>query len=80
MLLLRVGKSVHRLAVVGVRANSSTAAVAKAPEKIEVFVDDQSVLVEPGTTVLQVRMSSHFSSGHWEPTGGCRGFIMCALN
>jgi len=26
----------------------------KAPEKIEVFVDDQSVLVDPGTTVLQV--------------------------
>lgn len=36
------------------RASSSAATPAKAPEKIEVFVDDQSVLVEPGTTVLQV--------------------------
>ena len=25
-----------------------------APEKVEVFVDDQRVLVDPGTTVLQV--------------------------
>lgn len=25
------------------------------PEKIEVFVDDQKLLVDPGTTVLQVR-------------------------
>ena len=25
-----------------------------APEKIEVFIDDQPVLVDPGTTVLQV--------------------------
>ena len=24
------------------------------PEKIEVFVDDQKVLVDPGTTILQV--------------------------
>ncbi|CAB4034536.1 Hypothetical predicted protein, partial [Paramuricea clavata] len=24
-----------------------------APEKIEVFVDDQKVLVDPGTTILQ---------------------------
>lgn len=28
--------------------------VAKAPEKIEVFVDGKSVMVDPGTTVLQV--------------------------
>ncbi|XP_022916675.1 NADH-ubiquinone oxidoreductase 75 kDa subunit, mitochondrial [Onthophagus taurus] len=27
--------------------------VAKPPEKIEVFIDDKSVMVEPGTTVLQ---------------------------
>lgn len=33
---------------------SSTATPAKAPEKIEVFVDDKSVMVDPGTTVLQV--------------------------
>ena len=24
------------------------------PEKVEVFVDDQKILVDPGTTVLQV--------------------------
>lgn len=35
-----------------IRATASTPA--KAPEKIEVFVDDKSVWVEPGTTVLQV--------------------------
>lgn len=29
-------------------------APAKAPEKIEVFIDDQPVMVVPGTTVLQV--------------------------
>lgn len=29
-------------------------APAKAPEKIEVFIDDQPVMVAPGTTVLQV--------------------------
>lgn len=40
--------------VLAVRASSSAATPAKAPEKIEVFVDDQSVMVEPGTTVLQV--------------------------
>lgn len=40
-----------------VRASSSAATLAKAPEKIEVFVDDQSVLVEPGTTVLQVSIA-----------------------
>ena len=27
-----------------------------APEKVEVFIDDKPVLVEPGTTVLQVIM------------------------
>lgn len=37
-----------------IRATASTPV--KAPEKIEVFVDDKSVWVEPGTTVLQVNM------------------------
>lgn len=32
----------------GARTQSS------APEKIEVFIDDKPVMVEPGTTVLQV--------------------------
>jgi NADH dehydrogenase (ubiquinone) Fe-S protein 1 len=28
----------------------------QAPEKIEVFIDDKKVMVEPGTTVLQVNL------------------------
>lgn len=51
-----------RALVVGVRCPATQTAVrttattpAKAPEKIEVFVDDVPVMVEPGTTVLQVR-------------------------
>lgn len=31
----------------------SSASVKEPPKKVEVFVDDQPVLVEPGTTVLQ---------------------------
>lgn len=34
------------------------ATTAPAPEKIEVFVDDKSLLVDPGITVLQVRSVS----------------------
>lgn len=34
-------------------ATRSAGDVAKKPEKIEVFVDDKPVWVEPGTTVLQ---------------------------
>lgn len=45
--LLRAIPQVSR--ALGARANSTGA-----PEKIEVFVDDQPVLVDPGTTVLQV--------------------------
>jgi hypothetical protein len=30
----------------------------KAPEKVEVFIDDKRVLVDPGTTVLQVGLIS----------------------
>ena len=32
------------------------ATAAPAPEKIEVFVNDKSLLVDPGITVLQVRL------------------------
>ena len=38
-------------ALAGARCNST-----QAPEKVEVFVDDQRVLVDPGTTVLQVKL------------------------
>ena len=39
----------------GARCNST-----KAPEKLEVFIDDQKVLVDPGTTVLQVGWFTNF--------------------
>lgn len=56
--MLRVG--VCRLlqhGVPGGRAGLWAGAVrtqSSAPEKIEVFIDDQPVMVAPGTTVLQV--------------------------
>lgn len=48
---LSLGAPIRVLAVV--RTSASAATPAKVPEKIEVFVDDQSVFVDPGTTVLQ---------------------------
>uniref|UniRef100_A0A0K8TL41 NADH-ubiquinone oxidoreductase 75 kDa subunit, mitochondrial n=1 Tax=Tabanus bromius TaxID=304241 RepID=A0A0K8TL41_TABBR len=46
--------SPEKLSKIALRASASAATTpAKAPEKIEVFVDDIPVLVEPGTTVLQ---------------------------
>lgn len=39
---------------------STATTPAKLPEKIEVFVDDQSVMVDPGTTVLQVNIILYF--------------------
>ncbi|XP_059618641.1 NADH-ubiquinone oxidoreductase 75 kDa subunit, mitochondrial [Phlebotomus argentipes] len=38
---------------VGVAVRSSATVPAKAPEKIEVFIDDKPVMVDPGTTILQ---------------------------
>lgn len=56
---LSLGVPTRALAAGGVQSPKhhvrGTASVAKAPEKIEVFVDGISVMVEPGTTVLQVR-------------------------
>lgn len=44
-----------RASNVAVRTSASAASPpATAPQKIEVFVDDVSVMVAPGTTVLQV--------------------------
>lgn len=37
------------------RANSNQAP-ASVPEKIEIFIDDKSVMVDPGTTVLQASL------------------------
>lgn len=54
MLRLPLTVSIHRalsaqLFNIGVRGTAT-----KVPEKIEVFIDDKPVMVEPGTTVLQV--------------------------
>lgn len=53
------GTNGRLVTILNVRAAGSVATPAKAPEKIEVFVDDQSVWVEPGTTVLQVCLQSN---------------------
>ncbi|KAF4517746.1 hypothetical protein B566_EDAN002951 [Ephemera danica] len=49
MLRLTVLRAAHRCLV----RSSATQAPAAAPEKVEVFIDDKPVLVDPGTTVLQ---------------------------
>lgn len=51
---LSLGVPTRALVGVSVVQHRGTANVAKAPEKIEVFVDGISVMVDPGTTVLQV--------------------------
>lgn len=46
---------IHKIAAAAFRTTAVAAQTpAKAPEKIEVFVDDIPVHVEPGTTILQV--------------------------
>lgn len=50
-----LGSPTHQIASKAVRTSAALAQTpAKAPEKIEVFVDDIPVKVAPGTTVLQV--------------------------
>lgn len=54
----RIGASLARAASqtrVTARCQSSAA-----PERIEVFVDDKKVLVDPGMTILQVSVSNSF--------------------
>lgn len=55
MMRLPVNRVLHN-AVRHVIPGSSiaTRGLASAPEKVEVFIDDKRVLVDPGTTVLQV--------------------------
>jgi len=50
--------------IVNISAKQSTAA-APAPEKIEVFVNDKRVLVDPRLTVLQVYTFSWFIIDIW---------------
>jgi len=51
--MLRLGTGLRNAGSVGkVLRGMSTA-----PEKVEVFIDDKRVLVEPGSTVLQVSFS-----------------------
>lgn len=54
-----LGSPTHQMASRAVRTSAMVAQTpAKAPEKIEVFVDDIPVQVVPGTTVLQVGFQS----------------------
>lgn len=54
MLRLPLLRSIPQVTrALGARGNATGA-----PDKIEVFVDDQPVLVDPGTTVLQVNKIS----------------------
>lgn len=56
-----LGSPTHQIASKAVRTSAALAQTpAKAPEKIEVFVDDIPVKVAPGTTVLQVIVCIHF--------------------
>lgn len=56
-----LGSPTHQIASKAVRTSAALAQTpAKAPEKIEVFVDDIPVKVAPGTTVLQVIFCIHF--------------------
>ena len=36
------------------------------PEKVECFIDGKKVLVDPGTTVLQVRRASNLCGTRWQ--------------
>lgn len=66
----------------GVRSNSTGA-----PEKVEVFVDDQKVLVDPGTTVLQVNYlyiyifrSINFSSSRLQQWWELKSRVFAIMN
>lgn len=63
---LSLGVPTRALAAGGVTSPKhvrfTATSVAKAPEKIEVFVDGISVMVDPGTTVLQVRSTAPSNS------------------
>lgn len=56
---LSLGSPTRAVSLVNVRAASS-APPANVPQKIEVFVDDKSVMVDPGTTVLQVKRNQFY--------------------
>ena len=47
--IFKTFKVIYRVISIVARCNTTAA-----PEKIEVFVDDKPVYVEPGTTILQV--------------------------
>lgn len=58
-----LGSPTHQIASKAVRTSAALAQTpAKAPEKIEVFVDDIPVKVAPGTTVLQVSFKHNYYS------------------
>lgn len=54
MLRIPVNRVLQKAVRHGVTSTTGTRSFASAPEKVEVFIDDKRVLVDPGTTVLQV--------------------------
>lgn len=60
--LSTLGSPTRVVTNLAIRTSASAASTpAKAPEKIEVFVDDIPVMVAPGTTVLQVKLINYFA-------------------
>jgi len=53
----KAAKASRRCLHLGNSNNSAAGKPAGQPSLLEVFIDDKKVLVEPGTTVLQVRIS-----------------------
>lgn len=47
-------KAVRHVVPGGSSTCTAARGLASAPEKVELFIDDKRVLVDPGTTVLQV--------------------------
>ena len=54
MMRLPVTRVIQKATRVSTALRGNARGMATAPEKVEVFIDDKRVLVDPGTTVLQV--------------------------
>lgn len=64
--LVNLGSPKQQIASKAVRTSAALGQMpAKAPEEIEVFVDDIPVKVLPGTTVLQVNWKLKFIIGEY---------------
>lgn len=60
-------RQINAQRVGGGARHAAGAAVAEKPKKVEVFIDDKKVLVEPGMTILQVRTCSYAIDKHPMP-------------